>query len=158
MISKFSTLVFTGIMSLVPIYGVEYDGEKSYMIETKYDICLVAPEVTEAAAKGVKVIDVKKAKNLHDQKAYFYDAREKRHYTKEHIKGAHQVYFDRSKAEYVAAKLPTDRDEALVFYCYGESCANSYEVALAVRKLGYKNVYWLINGFKEWKEKEYPVE
>jgi len=158
MISKFYTLLFVGILSLIPLYGVEYDGEKSYMVETKYDICLVAPQVDEAIAKGVKVIDVDKAKSLHDQNAYFYDAREKRHYTKEHISRANQVYFDLSKAEYIAAKLPTDKDEGLVFYCYGESCANSYEAALAVRKLGYKNVYWLINGFQEWKEKGYPVE
>jgi rhodanese-related sulfurtransferase len=158
MISRFSNFLFAGILSLVPLYGVEYDGEKSYMVETKYDICLVAPQVDEAIAKGVKVIDVEKAKSLHDQNAYFYDAREKRHYLKQHINGANQVYFDLSKAEYIAAKLPTDKDEALVFYCYGESCANSYEAALAVRKLGYKNVYWLINGFQEWKEKGYPVE
>lgn len=158
MVSKFSTFLFAGMLGLVPLYGVEYDGEKSYMIETKYDICVVAPQVDEAIAKGVEVIDVDKAKSLHEQNAYFYDARAKRHYAKQHIKGANQVYFDLSKAEYIAAKLPIDKDEALVFYCYGESCANSYEAALAVRKLGYKNVYWLINGFQKWKEKGYPVE
>ncbi|MDD3775856.1 MAG: rhodanese-like domain-containing protein [Sulfurovaceae bacterium] len=158
MVIKLSNLLIAGTLSLVPLYGVEYDGEKSYMIETKYDICVVAPQVDEAIAKGVKVIDADKAKGLYDQKAYFYDARDKRHYTKEHIKGAKQVYFDLSKAEYIVAHLPSDKDEALVFYCYGESCANSYEAALAVRKLGYKNIYWLINGFSEWKEKGYPLE
>ena len=45
----------------------------------------------------------------------------------------------------------------ILFYCYGETCANSYEAALAVRKLGYKNVYWLLNGFGEWKEYKFPI-
>lgn len=158
MISKFSNFLFVGILGLVPLFGVEYDGEKSYMFKAKYNICVIPPQIDEATAKGVKVIDVEKAKNLYDQKAYFYDARDKRHYLKQHINGAKQVYFDASKAEYIAARLPVDKDEALVFYCYGESCASSYEAALAVRKSGYKNVYWLINGFPKWKEKGYPVE
>lgn len=141
-----------------PLNAVEYDGEKSYLLETKYDICIVPPQVDDAIAKGINVIDLKKAKQLHEQKAYFYDAREKRHFQKSRIKGAKAVYFDVSKAEYIVIELPKDKDEALVFYCYGESCANSYEAALAVRQHGYKNVNWFLNGFNEWEAKGYPVE
>lgn len=158
MITKFSSILFAGVLTLTSLYGVEYDGEKSFMLETKYDVCIIPPQVDDAIAKGVNVIDVAKAKALYNQKAYFYDARERRHYVKEHIKGAYPVYFDVSKAEYIVIQLPKEKDENLVFYCYGESCANSYEAALAVRQLGYKNVYWLLNGFPEWKAKRYPVE
>ena len=108
--------------------------------------------------KGVKVIDLKQARALHDQKAHFYDAREKRHFHKSRIKGARPVHFDVSKAEYMVIELPREKEQPLVFYCYGESCANSCEAALAVRKLGHKNVYWFLNGFNEWKEKGYPLE
>lgn len=141
-----------------PLSGVEYDGEKSFLFETKYDICIVPPQVNDAIAKGVKVVNLKKAKELHDRNAYFYDAREKRHYMKSRIKGAKPVYFDVSKAEYIVIELPKDKAEPLVFYCYGETCANSYEAALAVRNLGYKNVYWFLNGFNEWQAKKYPVD
>ena len=158
MITKLSSILFAGVLTLTSLYGVEYDGEKSFMLETKYDVCIIPPQVDDAIAKGVNVIDVAKAKALYNQKAYFYDARERRHYVKEHIKGAYPVYFDVSKAEYIVIQLPKEKDEPLVFYCYGESCANSYEAALAVRQLGYKNVYWLLNGFPEWKAKRYPVE
>lgn len=144
--------------SFYPLSGVEYDGEKSYLLETKYDICIVPPQVNDAIAKGVMVIDLKKAKALHEQKAYFYDAREKRHFQKSRIKGARPVHFELSKAEYMVIELPKEKEQPLVFYCYGESCANSYEAALAVRKLGYKNVYWFLNGFNEWKEKGYPLD
>lgn len=139
------------------LQGVEYEGEKSIIFETKYEVCIIPPQVDDAIAKGINVVDVTTAKMLYDQKAYFFDAREKRHYQKEHIKGAYPVYFDVSKAEYIVIQLPKDKEEKLLFYCYGETCANSYEAALAVRKLGYKNVYWLLNGFSEWKEKKYPV-
>jgi len=158
MITKLSSILFAGVLTLTSLYGVEYDGEKSFMFETKYDVCIIPPQVDDAIAKGVNVIDVAKAKALYNQKAYFYDARERRHYVKEHIKGAYPVYFDVSKAEYIVIQLPKEKDEPLVFYCYGESCANSYEAALAVRQLGYKNVYWLLNGFPEWKAMKYPVE
>lgn len=139
------------------LHGVEYDGEKSIIFETKYDVCIIPPQVDDAIAKGIKVVDVATAKKLYDEKCHFYDAREKRHYQKEHIKGAYPVYFDVSKAEYIVIQLPKEKDEKVLFYCYGETCANSYEAALAVRRLGYTNVYWLLNGFGEWKEKKYPV-
>lgn len=150
--------IFLAALLATSTQAVEYDGEKSIIFETKYDVCVIPPQVDDAIAKGVKVVDVPTAKKLYDQKSHFYDAREKRHYQKEHIKGAYPVYFDVSKAEYIVIQLPKDKDEKILFYCYGENCANSYEAALAVRKLGYTNVYWLLNGFGEWKEHKYPVE
>ncbi|MFH0710187.1 MAG: rhodanese-like domain-containing protein [Pseudomonadota bacterium] len=149
---------FAAVLLTSSLSAVEYDGEKSIIFEAKYDVCVIPPQVDDAIAKGVKVVDVDTAKKLYDQKSYFFDAREKRHYEKEHIKGAYPVYFDVSKAEYIVIQLPKEKDEILLFYCYGETCANSYEAALAVRKLGYTNVYWLLNGFSAWKEMGYPVE
>jgi rhodanese-related sulfurtransferase len=157
MLRTFTSLIVTALL-FSSANGVEYDGEKSIIFETKYDVCIIPPQVDDAIAKGVKVVDVVTAKALFDQKSHFYDAREKRHYIKEHIKGAYPVYFDVSKAEYIVIELPKDKEEKLLFYCYGETCANSYEAALAVRKLGYNHVYWLLNGFSEWKEKKYPFE
>ncbi len=158
MFKKIYLVLFAVLLSIAPLSGVDYDGEKSYLMDVKYDICLIAPQENEAAHLGIKVIGAKQAKALHDRQAFFYDAREKRHYNKQHIKGAKHIVFDRSKAEYMAIDLPKDKDESLVFYCYGESCASSYEAALAVKKQGYKNVYWMINGFSEWKSKRYPLQ
>jgi rhodanese-related sulfurtransferase len=158
MLHQLSILIFSGLLSSAALYGVDYDGEKSIIFETAYEVCIIPPQVDEAIAKGINVVDIAKAKALYDQNALFFDAREKRHYTKEHIKGAYPVYFDVSKAEYIVIQLPQDKKQALVFYCYGESCANSYEAALAVRKLGYTNVYWLLNGFGEWKASKYPLQ
>lgn len=157
MFKKMYLPVLAVLLSIAPVSGVEYDGEKSYMMDVKYDICLIAPQEKEAARNGIKIIGAKQAKALHARKAFFYDAREERHYNKQHIKGAKHIVFDRSKAQYMAIDLPKDKEESLVFYCYGESCASSYEAALAVKKQGYKNVYWMLNGFTEWKNKKYPL-
>ena len=146
------------LVGFVNLYAVDYGGEKSYLMELPYTVCVVPPQVDEAIAKGVKITSVANAKKLYDDNAIFYDARAPRHYRAEHVKGAFPVIFDESKASYIALNLPTDKTTALVFYCYGESCAVSYEAALAVRKAGYTNVYWLLNGFPEWKANGFPIE
>lgn len=158
MLSKHLWPVILTAAMIHPLGAVEYGGEKSYLFETKYDVCVVPPQVDDAIAQGINVINIEQARKLHAQNAHFYDAREKRHFQKSRIKGAKAVYFDVSKAEYIVIELPRDKKESLVFYCYGESCANSYEAALAVRKLGYTNVFWFLNGFNEWKEKGYPLD
>ncbi len=142
------------------LQGVEYGGEKTDLIATQiqYKVCVVPPQIDDAIAKGVEVVSVKQAKALYDDAALFFDARSPRHYATERIKGAHPVTFDASKAEYIALHLPADRDKELLFYCYGESCAASYEAALAVREKGYTKVFWLLNGFPQWKKLNYPVE
>jgi rhodanese-related sulfurtransferase len=138
--------------------AVDYGGEKDFLLETPYKVCIVPPQIDEAIKQGVKVVSVKEAKALYDEGAYFYDARDRRHYKHKRIKGADLVKFDESKAEYIVINLPEEKDHALVFYCYGETCANSYEAALAVRKKGYTNVYWLLNGFPQWYANHYPTE
>ncbi|MDD2830333.1 MAG: rhodanese-like domain-containing protein [Sulfuricurvum sp.] len=157
MLRELSILILSGIISSATLYGVDYDGEKSTLIEAPYSMCVIPPQINEAKAQGINVVNTKKAKALYDQNAIFFDAREKRHYSKEHVKGAYPVYFDESKAQYIALQLPADKKQPLVFYCYGESCANSYEAALSVRKLGYQNVNWLLNGYTKWKMAGYPI-
>lgn len=158
MLRKLSILILFTLLSSAALYSVDYDGEKSVLVEAPYSMCVIPPQISEAKAQGINVVNTKKAKALYEQNAVFFDAREKRHYTKEHIKGAFPVSFDESKAEYIALQLPLDKKQPLVFYCYGESCANSYEAALFVRKLGYQNVYWLLNGYATWKKAGYPVQ
>lgn len=158
MLRQLLSLGLFGFLSTAPLYAVDYDGEKSTLIEAPYNMCVIPPEISEAKAQGINVVNTKKAKALYDQNALFFDAREKRHYANEHIKGAYPVYFDESKAQYIALQLPSDKKQPLVFYCYGESCANSYEAALSVRKLGYQNINWLLNGYAKWKTAGYPVQ
>lgn len=158
MLARIGSLALALSLTVGTVGAVDYDGEKTFLKEVKYEMCIIPPQVQDAQKQGIQIINVDKAKKLFDQKAHFYDAREKRHYRHQHIKGAMPINFDVSKAQHMVINLPKDKEEALVFYCYGENCASSYEAALAVRKLGHKNVHWMLNGFHEWRTKGYPVE
>ena len=152
------SLITLSLAAVPSLFGVEYGGEKSFLFETPYKVCVIPPQVDEAKAKGIKVVNAKEAKALFDQDASFFDARDPRHYHAARIKGAYLVKFDQTLAKWLALELPKAKDEPIVFYCYGESCANSYEAALAVHEQGYSNVYWFINGYGKWLDDGYPVE
>lgn len=141
-----------------PLSAVDYGGEKSYLFEIPYKVCLVAPLPKEAIAKGISPINSLQAKKLFDEGASFYDARREAHFKEARIKDAKPVVFDASKAQYTVLSLPQNKEQKLVFYCYGESCASSYEAALAVRNYGYKNIYWYSDGFNDWNRRGYPVQ
>jgi len=139
------------------IFAVEYGGEKTYLKEIPYKVCPVAPLPEEAKKKGITVVSTDKAAELYKKGAYFYDARRKAHYKEGHVKGAFPVLFDDSKASYTVLSLPKDPKTPLVFYCYGLTCANSYEAALAVKEIGYENVYWYSAGYVAWHDAKLPV-
>lgn len=155
----FCKLLAVGILSISsPLTAVEYGGEKSYLLEIPYEVCVVAPLPSEAIKKGITPVSTLEAKKLFNQGAYFYDARREAHFKEGRIKGAKPVVFDASKAQYTVLSLPQNKEAELIFYCYGESCANSYEAALAVHKYGYKNIYWYADGFNDWHRSGYPIE
>ncbi len=54
------------------------------------------------------------------------------------------------------ARISSDRDRSLVFYCNGVSCTRSVNALKVARKCGYKQLYWLRGGFQEWQDKDYP--
>lgn len=139
------------------LIAVEYGGEKSFLYEIPFKACAVAPLPDEAKEKGIKVINTKEAKKLHDEGALFYDARDQELYQKGHIKDAKLVRFNQSKASYTIEGLPKNMTQVLVFYCYGESCAASYEAALGAKEFGFKEVYWYAAGYDGWSSKNHPV-
>lgn len=142
----------------VALQAVEYGGEKTYLHQIPYKVCPVAPLPKEAKEKGIKIVSTKEASKLYKEGAYFYDARRTAHYDEGHIKGAKPVLFDDSKARYTVLALPKNDKTPLVFYCYGLTCANSYEAAVATKEYGYKNVYWYSAGYDAWLKAKLPTE
>jgi len=141
-----------------PLGAVDYGGEKSFLFEIPYKVCLVAPLPEEAKKAGIVPITTKEARRYFDEGAHFYDARRSSHFQEGRIQGSKEVLFDSSKAHYTVIDLPKSKEEKLVFYCYGEDCANSYEAALAVKQQGYKHVYWYSHGFSAWHAAGHPIE
>lgn len=123
---------------------------------------------TPTSLAGVTVVDAAKAKSLMDGGAVMVDARVANEYAESHIKGAKSVPYKEKSVKAVSynpaedsfdvAKLPSDKNAALVFACNGAECWKSYKAAAAAVKSGYKKVYWFRDGLPGWKSKGYPVE
>ena len=159
MIKKLLLLTTSVSMIFSTLSAVEYDGEKSYLqLNVPFQICVIPPSIEEAKKEGLKPINLSEAKVLYSKGAVFYDARDEIDFGHKKIKGAFHVKFDSSKGKYVVINLPIDNKKEIVFYCYGGNCANSYEAAIGVKKLGYKNVYWFQDGFAKWYKAKYPME
>jgi rhodanese-related sulfurtransferase len=123
---------------------------------------------TPASLKGAELVDAAKAKSLMDGGAKMIDTRVATEYAEAHIKGAVNVPykeksakaidFDASQDSFDVAKLPADKNAAIITQCNGPECWKSYKGAVAAIKAGYKKVYWFRGGFPEWKTKGLPVE
>ncbi|WP_306602957.1 rhodanese-like domain-containing protein [Azonexus sp.] len=127
----------------------------------------IAVEETPMNIPGGTIVDVAKAKALHDKGALFVDARVAAEYAEKHIKGSINVVYKEvhkkvakldPKDEFDLAKLPADKAKVLVFYCNGSPCWRGYKGADVAIKAGYKNVNWFRDGLPAWEEKRFPTE
>ena len=127
-----------------------------------------AAEETPKAIPGGVAVSAEQAKAQFDKGALFIDARVAAEYAEKHIKGAKNVpykekspkdvKFDPKEDSFDLAKLPGDKNAAVIFYCNGAECWKSFKASKVAIDAGYKKVNWLRGGIPEWKAKGYPVE
>lgn len=123
---------------------------------------------TPESLNGATVVNVDKAKELMGSGARMVDTRVAAEYAEAHIKGAINVPykeksakasdFDAAQDSFDLAKLPADKNAAVISHCNGSECWKSYKGAAVMIKAGYTKVYWFRDGFPAWKAKGYPVE
>ena len=53
-------------------------------------------------------------------------------------------------------KLTRNKDQALVFYCNGNTTDDSMDAIKIASSCGYRRLFWLQGGFVEWEDKDYP--
>ncbi len=117
---------------------------------------------------GGALVTAEQAKKRGDSGVPIIDARVSNEYAESHIKGAKSVpykeksakdaKFDPKEDSFDLAKLPADKNAALIFYCNAGECWKSYKASKVAVDAGYKKVQWLRGGIPEWKAKGYPVE
>jgi rhodanese-related sulfurtransferase len=126
-----------------------------------------AVEETPMSIPGGTFVTTEKAKEQFDRGTLFVDARVAGEYAEKHVKGAANVVYKEKFAKeskldpadsFDMAKLPGDKNKALVFYCNGSPCWKGYKAAAAAIKAGYKQVYWFRDGLAAWTAKGYPAE
>jgi rhodanese-related sulfurtransferase len=69
-----------------------------------------------------------------------------------HIKGT-DAFIPFNKIEKHAGKLPEDKNTKIIVYC--RSGSMSVTASKVLQKLGYRNIYNLVGGIKEWNRKGY---
>lgn len=55
------------------------------------------------------------------------------------------------------AKVLSNKNSAVTFYCNGPKCGRSYIASKIAIQCGYKNIFWFRGGLEEWKQKKYPL-
>lgn len=73
-----------------------------------------------------------------------------------HIPGA--VHLPLPELSERIASFATDLDTAIVVYCWGPGCNGSTKAALALAKLGYRQMRELVGGFEYWAREGLAIE
>lgn len=114
---------------------------------------------SNSITKGPDVISVKKAAgHFRGKDALFLDARAPEDYCAGHIAGAlnlplHQ--FD----EYFLSVAPTlEASQVIITYCDGIDCTQGHDLAVILKEMGFKRVFFLVNGWSRWMARGLPVE
>lgn len=102
------------------------------------------------------------AKQLFDENALFIDGREDSEFREGHIKGAknipYKTFLESSKEQKLEMMKGIEKEKIIVSYCSSDSCEISIDNAYEMAKIGYNDVKIFLGGYKEWKNKNYPVE
>jgi rhodanese-related sulfurtransferase len=54
------------------------------------------------------------------------------------------------------ARILTEKDRPVLFYCNGVKCGRSVVAVKVARQCGYTRLYWYRGGFEDWKQNNYP--
>lgn len=118
---------------------------------------LVFGALVGCGGKGESFVTVsapEAAKRLEDPKTFLLDVRTKEEYASEHLSKATLIPLQ--ELEQRLAELPQNKDQALLLYC--RSGNRSVSAASILAKHGYKNIFNLKGGIKEWVKHDFPVE
>jgi rhodanese-related sulfurtransferase len=123
---------------------------------------------TPASLDGAKLVTAEEVQKLQAAGAVIVDTRVAAEFAEGHLKGAVSIPyreksaksadFNAAEDEFALAKLPADKNAAIVTYCNGGSCWKSYKAAVVAIKAGYKNINWFREGFPQWQSKGFAVE
>jgi rhodanese-related sulfurtransferase len=87
------------------------------------------------------------------EKLFLVDVREESEFAKDHLPGA--IHLGKGVIERDIEEQVPDPNTELLLYCGG-----GYRSALAadnLQKMGYRNVFSMDGGIREWREKGYPL-
>lgn len=153
----FILVIFSMVVVCAKLYASEWPADLLEKIDKLHELAKEKKEMP-ATLEGIKVITEDEAYKLwKEKKAIFLDNRVKSQYDTEKIPGALWFFTDDfiKKGPEMADTL--DKNRQYVVYCNGVTCWRSPAMALMLKHLGFK-VMWFRKGLPAWKTKGYPTE
>ena len=112
-------------------------------------------KIVDDARSRIRETSVSEVKQRLDrgEKLLLVDVREESEFAKDHLPGA--IHLGKAIIERDIEEQVPDPNTELILYCGG-----GYRSALAadnLQKMGYRNVFSMDGGIREWREKGYPL-
>jgi rhodanese-related sulfurtransferase len=133
-----------------------------------YDYVATLGYFTPRVLQGTQLVTAEEARQLALRGVLLFDGRTEEEFRTGRPAGARWLpYVEKStkEADYDAnldaldvGKLPTDKNQEIMFSCGGPECWKSYKSAVRALKEGYKKVYWFRGGIKEWQDAKLPLD
>lgn len=145
------TIVFSVLVVLFAVAAMAMAGE--------------VPTPTEL--EGVNILPAIKVRSYVDKEdMQVFDMRKALNFGKGHLPGAVSLPYKWTKkghpaqreGEFDMAKLPADKSQNIMFHSDGPNGWKSYYASMAAKEAGYKNVFWMREGFAGWKDNGFTVE
>lgn len=94
---------------------------------------------------------------LNNELASFLDVRHPIEFEEERIEGANNIPFYEIEENSPALKWLI-KDSVFIIYCDDEECGLSKKSAQLLLERGFKYVFYMKGGLKEWKRKNFPIK
>ena len=107
--------------------------------------------------KGVPKVNAATVKAFSERGVAIIDVRNARNYGRGHIPGAVNLNLNTDLTEEALSRI-VDKDEEVVFHCWGAVCRYSAIACAKAHLWGYTKVHYFAGGFPAWKAAGYPVE
>lgn len=118
---------------------------------------LAGARIAPVMVDGTTRIDAVKAKQLFDSGVVFVDVSKDKYWQRGRIPDAVHLELRDAFSNDELGRY-AQKDQQVVIYCGGPSCARSAQAAAQAVDWGYRQVYYYREGFSSWKAAGYPVE
>ena len=98
------------------------------------------------------------ARLLNEGQTLFIDTRYKEEFEQGHLKNAVNVPANATRDQLMSFFETIPKDKSIVAYCSSPACNSSRRLAGFLTYLGYTKVFIYLEGFEEWKSKDFPIE
>ena len=106
---------------------------------------------------GVPQIEAAQVKEMLESGVVVVDVRDAGSYGRGHLPGAIHLDLNLALTEKNLMEV-VDKDDPVIFHCWGPSCSYSAMACAKAHLWGYKEIYYFYGGFPAWKAAGYPIE